>query len=307
MARKGIDQHIPSEISSAVSRAQVSRTDSQAVYIMYSLLNPSSFWHEYVSILPKTLSTTLYYTNEEMEELQASRVREYSESRLESVEYHYEGTFERLAKEHPEFSKKEYTMEMFKWALACIWSRAFSLSSADGGMVPLADMFNAEEMSKSKIYPKVTDEMIEYYASMDIEQGEQIFTPYGVYKSLSSGQMLMDYGFVYDQGTPSDTATVTVAPFEADEPMYDLKRHLLEFNDITSEHFTITKGKLPEQLLMFGRIKNLQAKDAKAAQSHFISGDRHLPLTRKSERAALRYVVSLITRQLDSYKTTLEY
>ncbi|EGC32310.1 hypothetical protein DICPUDRAFT_155733 [Dictyostelium purpureum] len=305
----GYPKKIPKEIYEQVQSIGLSPTNLQAVFIMYSKLNEKSFWHPYVTVLPESFSTSLYFSDNELDELQASQLKEFTIIRKDGIERHYESTFSRLSKLVPEFSNLAlYNQELFTWALSCVWSRAFSLAENDGGMVPLADMFNAEDRSKSKVLPKVTDTTLDYYASDDIAEGEQIFTPYGVYKPLSSSQMLMDYGFIFDEGTVSDNVAITVPVFHNDEPNLSTKQEILEENDIINEVFLLQKtDPLPADLLLYARVKNLIAKECDQAKKHFLSPNtRNTPLNTRNEKVSLRFLENLIHRYLDSYGTNLE-
>ncbi|KAM9991559.1 hypothetical protein ACTFIZ_004961 [Dictyostelium cf. discoideum] len=311
----GFSHHLPNEIYEASISIGISPTNLQAIFLMYCKLNDKSFWYPYVSVLPKEFTTSIYFTEEELDELQSSKLKEFTIIRKDGIERHYNSTFTRLSNRGIiEFStqtlqQKGYTLELFTWALSCVWSRAFSLSDSDGGMVPLADMFNAEEISKSKVQPKVTDSTLDYYASDDIEMGEQIFTPYGVYKPLSSSQMLMDYGFVFDHGTPSDNVAISVPIFHPDEPNIQVKQSILEENEVENEVFLLTKKiPLPNDLLLYARVKNLITKETKYAKIHFTSYQtKDQPLNIRNEKVSLRFLENLIHRYLDSYETTLEF
>ncbi|KAK5576462.1 hypothetical protein RB653_007606 [Dictyostelium firmibasis] len=314
----GFSHHLPSEIYEPSSTMGISPTNLQAIFLMYCKLNERSFWHPYVSVLPKQFTTSIYFSEEELDQLQSSKLKEFTIIRKDGIERHYNSTFTRLSNRGiAEFSptstqtlqQKGYTLELFTWALSCVWSRAFSLSDSDGGMVPLADMFNAEEISKSKVQPKVTDSTLDYYASDDIEIGEQIFTPYGVYKPLSSSQMLMDYGFVFNHGTPSDNVAITVPVFHPDEPNIQVKQAILEENEVENEVFLLTKkNPLPTELLLYARVKNLITKETKYAKIHFLSYQtKDQPLNVRNEKVSLRFLENLIHRYLDSYETTLDF
>ncbi|KAM9986595.1 hypothetical protein ACTFIY_011023 [Dictyostelium cf. discoideum] len=314
----GFSHHLPNEIYEPSISIGISPTNLQAIFLMYCKLNDKSFWYPYVSVLPKEFTTSIYFSEEELDELQSSKLKEFTIIRKDGIERHYNSTFTRLSNRGIiEFSptstqtlqQKGYTLELFTWALSCVWSRAFSLSDSDGGMVPLADMFNAEEISKSKVQPKVTDSTLDYYASDDIEMGEQIFTPYGVYKPLSSSQMLMDYGFVFDHGTPSDNVAISVPIFHPDEPNIQVKQSILEENEVENEVFLLSKKiPLPNDLLLYARVKNLITKETKYAKIHFLSYQtKDQPLNIRNEKVSLRFLENLIHRYLDSYETTLEF
>ncbi|EFA80143.1 hypothetical protein PPL_06965 [Heterostelium album PN500] len=307
MSRTGIELHIPKEIRSIIdsNRDDIGSTDGQAVYLMYSLLNKDSYWHQYTSILPKQFTTSIYFDQDEMKELQLSKLRYFTESRLSGIERHYNVIFKKLSSLNDEFKKKEYTFELFKWALSCIWSRAFSLSSDDGGMVPLADMFNAIEKAKSKVRPDSRADQLIYYASKDIERGEQVFTPYGVYKTIGNAQMLMDYGFAFDDPSEGDTIQLTLDNFSDDELYIDTKIDLLEQLDIVRE-FNLKRNQLPQELLIYARVKNLKENELQLAKEHYRNDDnRNKPVSRRNEKTALRYLSNYLSRYLDSYETTL--
>eukprot|EP01132_Coremiostelium_polycephalum_P006273 gene6273-7815_t len=330
MSSIGIKKNIPKKLVDQIESLGISKTDQTAVYLMYSYLNKDSFYYPYTMILPKEFSTTIYFNQEELKELQSSKLKDFTIQRNRGIDEHFDITFERLAKNIPEEfggeRKELYSKELFKWALSCAWSRAFSLSDQDGGMVPVADLFNAvigdtstdddnKGVGGSKVVVDSNDQRLVYYAAQDIEQGEQVFTPYGVYRPLSNGQMLMDYGFVFEEGTKSDHVVVQVPAFSPEELYIDLKQEILERLEITDDEFFLYRGVngreelLPLELLIYSRVKNLSKKEAvKSTLDHFLSPQtRSKPLSKRNEKASLRYLEAILKKFLDSYSTSIQY
>ncbi|KYR01865.1 hypothetical protein DLAC_01885 [Tieghemostelium lacteum] len=313
MSQQGISKHIPKEIKEIVNQLGISKTNEQAIYLMYSKLNNLSFWNAYTNILPQSFSTTLFFIEKELDELQASPLKQYTIQRKNSIDYHYDNIFSKLSKVLDEFKKPEYTKDLFYWALSCVWSRSFSLSSNDGGMIPLADIFNAEaNPEKSKVSVKSTEvDGLHYSAAEDIEKDEQVYTPYGVYKPLSSSQMLMDYGFVFEKGSKADHVILKVPGFRESEDNYDIKRQILERNQITSDEYPLdmvsiqSLDTLPKDLMMYVRVKNLATEEMSRAKSHFLNPKtKHTSMSNRNEKSSLRFLCTIIKKQLSTYPTT---
>ncbi|GAM26057.1 hypothetical protein SAMD00019534_092320 [Acytostelium subglobosum LB1] len=306
MAKDGVDKHIPKEIVELMKQSEIARTDAQAIYLMYSRLNTDAFWYPYASVLPETFTTTLYFNDEEMAALQRSKLRDFAMGRSKGIQHHYDTIFDHLKTVNDEFKKPEYTFELFRWALSCIWSRAFSLSKNDGGLVPLADMFNAEDKENAQVVPDSRPNKLTYYSNKPIKKGEQVFTPYGVYKTFSSAQLLMDYGFVFPQGSSGDTVYLDMEDLRKDEPLRMKKGELLRGANVTRE-IMLVRGKMPKELMVYARVKNINEQELDEAKTHFTTKEtRDKPLNKRNEKVALRYMITFLSKFLDTYDTTLE-
>lgn len=106
--------------------------------------NPSSKWRPYLDTLPKTLDSPLFWSDEELAELEGTQL-------LGSVVGYFEflqNEYNKLAEEVLEpnatlFNPEVFTFEAFRWAFGILRSRSFPpLTGEDLALVPVADLVN---------------------------------------------------------------------------------------------------------------------------------------------------------------------
>lgn len=283
-------------VSSARAR-DITATNEMALHLLYELVQPSSHWRPYLNVLPESIPTTLFYTEEEMAELQSSSLVAFTRQRRENAKIHFEnivmpltdGGMQQNCLSDDEFSDDEdeeaplrdATLQQWMWALSILWSRAFSVKIGGedmGALVPFADLFNAQPPGELTARPHVRAELegskLIYYAVRDIAKDEEILMPYGKLKLHSNAQLLMGYGFVVE-GNPYDTVMV---PTNWLQKLKASKKGLLErLGTSPSQEFVSVTRAFPLELLWLSRIVYFteEEEDELRKQKKWLLGQAH--------------------------------
>src|SRR5690606_31648793 len=89
-------------------------THLMAIQLLYEKLEKGekSFWFPYLETLPEEFTTTLYFTDEELEEFQDSKIKQFSKMRKQTVEKNFKLIFKQF--EFTNVTNKErWTFEQF--------------------------------------------------------------------------------------------------------------------------------------------------------------------------------------------------
>jgi len=164
-------------------------------------------WRAYYDALPGEVDSLLMWSDEELELLQGSALRERALFRRALVRREYEALFPALAEADPEvFGDERYSLEYFRWAYATVMARAFVLPDLKCmALLPGIDVYNsARDAEKCEVEMDEDDPDGENDLSKSrvtlrigiggVEAGEQIFHDYADH---ASGGALLEFGFVY--------------------------------------------------------------------------------------------------------------
>jgi len=282
-------------------------THITAIQLLYEKNKKDSFWKFYIATLPKEFSTTLYFTEEELNVLEGSKLKGYTQQRARALQRNYERIIEVLEDKFPQYFNRElYSFEEFKWAVSAIWSRAFNFKlDGTGGLVPMADMFNSIDGQSGetllKVETRLTENELQYFALETIPAGEQIFTPYGKHKRLSNAQLLLDYGFVVI-GNKNEMG-VFDNPISESDAYYDQKVKFLQAGNLWRPQYNVYKDDISEVLAPF-RISNIIPSEFSMVDRAFEGkGNR---ISDRNEKATVRQLISVVNRMLSLYPTTIE-
>ncbi|KAJ8461211.1 hypothetical protein OPV22_034137 [Ensete ventricosum] len=241
-------------------------------------LGKASPWHPYLDILPPTTNSTIFWTEEELSEI--------------------EGT------------------QLLSTTMGAKESRAFSRGRGENlALVPLADLINhsssiTQEDSSWEIKGKgiFSRELIfSLRTPVYVKSGEQVYIQYDIAKS--NADLALDYGFV-EQRPDRDSYTFTLEISESD-PFYGDKLDIAESNGLDeTAYFDIALGcPLPPLMLPYLRLVALGGTDAFLLESVFrntIWGHLELPVSRANEEAICRVVRQACKSALSAYRTTVE-
>jgi SET domain-containing protein 6 len=192
-------------------------------------LQSNSRWAPYLAILPQKLDSLVFWSNEELEELQASSVvKKIGKKSAEEL----------FNKYIPPLGLEDFNLELCHQVASVIMAYAFDipdeesnkqdngtaegeaddLVSDDGedektilSMIPLADMLNADaERNNARIYYENQD--LEMRTIKPIATGEEIFNDYG---QLPRSDMLRRYGYVTDNYAQYDVAEISTTSIKS--------------------------------------------------------------------------------------------
>ncbi|PKA61438.1 [Fructose-bisphosphate aldolase]-lysine N-methyltransferase, chloroplastic [Apostasia shenzhenica] len=292
-----------------------------------------SFWWPYISNLPETFSVPIFFSGEDIKNLQYAPLVYQVNKRCRFL-LDFEKTVGALLenveqKSHP-FSGQDVNASSLGWAMSAVSSRAFRLHSeslSDGQrtnipmLLPLIDSCNHSFQPHAKIVQQQitgSSDML-VVAEKEIEQDNPITLNYGF---LSNDLFLLDYGFVipsnpYDYVELKYDATLLDAAGMAaglsspsfSSPAQWQEEILCQLN-LLGDGATL-KVSLGGSELVDGRLlaalRVLLVKDKELVQSHNLQSLMALsdeaPLGILVETTALRIIIALCVVALEHFPT----
>ncbi|KAL0318184.1 UNVERIFIED_CONTAM: Ribulose-1,5 bisphosphate carboxylase/oxygenase large subunit N-methyltransferase, chloroplastic [Sesamum calycinum] len=151
------------------------------------------------------------------------------------------------------------------------------------------------------------DYLFQLRSPLSLKAGEQVFIQYDIKKS--NADMALDYGFI-ESNSDRDAFTLTLEISESDEFFAD-KLDIAESNGFgETAYFDIKYGQpLPTAMLPYLRLVALGGSDAFLLESIFrnsIWGFLELPISRANEELICKVVRSACKSALSGYHTTIE-
>uniref|UniRef100_A0A804QA95 SET domain-containing protein n=1 Tax=Zea mays TaxID=4577 RepID=A0A804QA95_MAIZE len=194
-------------------------------------------WAPYLAILPRQTDSTIFWSEEELLEIQGTQllsttvgVKEYVQSEFDSVQAEIIST-------NKDLFPGSITFDDFLWAFGMLRSRVFPELRGDKlALIPFADLVNhspniTSEGSSWEIKGKGLfgrELMFSLRTPVNVKSGQQIYIQYDLDKS--NAELALDYGFV--ESNPSrDSFTVTLEISESD-PFYGDKLDIAEANGL---------------------------------------------------------------------------
>ena len=183
-------------LKKVIEEKQISPTMIMALHLLNEKLNPSSFYKDWISLLPEAFETPLFWGEEDLAGLQGSTILSVVQRRKETMQADYTALFDVLFAEYPElFKPEEYTFEAFRWALSTVWSRSFVFnieSQLVPVIVPFADMFEHANV-ESSFSLEDQEKVFRITLGKPLKAGERAYISLG---AKPNSQLLMNYGFV---------------------------------------------------------------------------------------------------------------
>jgi len=278
-----------------------------------------SAWAPWVAVLPDAFpGFPLFFTEEELEGLQASPLRRVIELDRSGV-----------AHDHGIVAKAwaDLTLEEFKWARTAVKSRVFGLKSLSRGaleqeiiaMVPFADFVNhppdgVVEANVEPFYDAKTG-AFSLVAVRGISRGEGLYWDYGFGANRHS---LVRYGFTSQARIGLTTMPLFFkldpAPSGASSSLKaDLIAKAQKAGDLTMEEdgtvlhmleLSLTSA-TAEKLLGHMRFLVLQPRDAPSLEAS-CSTTYCRPISLGNERRALHRLAGVLTDLVESYGTSVD-
>lgn len=225
---------------------------------------PSSSWTPYFAVLPAALDSLVFWTTDELAELQASSV-------LQKIGRH---DAEVVYQEAAAKLGLPVNMELFHRTASIIMAYAFDIPSEDNddegsaedglvpdqdeesttlAMIPLADMLNSDA-GRNNARLSCDKEELEMRTIKPIRKGEEIFNDYG---PLPSSDLLRKYGYVTPNYATYDVVELSTGLIRAHllgnslwnmegnvldgltEKEYELRLELAMREDVYEESFDI--------------------------------------------------------------------
>ncbi|CAI9275887.1 unnamed protein product [Lactuca saligna] len=246
-------------------------------------------WRNYINILPEYTDSTIFWSEEELSEIEGTQLLSTT------------------------LSVKEYVKNEF---LQVQESRAFSrLRGQNLVLIPIADLINhspsitkedyAYEIKGAGLFSR--DQIFSLRSPIPVKAGQQVLIQYDLNKS--NAELALDYGFI-ESTVDRNTYTLTLQISDSD-PYFDDKLDIAETNGTKAvQYFDITLGRpLPPKMLPYLRLVALGGTDSFLLESIFrnsVWDHLELPVSRDNEEVICQVVRSACRSALSSYRTTIE-
>ena len=247
-------------LKQVVEDKQMSPTIILALHLMNEQLNPDSFFRPWLSALPQTFETPLFWGEEDLAGLQGSTILSVIKRRKETMQSDYDSLFGVLFAEYPQiFTQEQYTFETFRWALSTVWSRSF-VFNIDGQLVPVivpfADCYEHGNVDSSFSLEE-SEKVFRIMLAKPVKAGERVHISLG---AKPNSQLLMNYGFVLRDNL-YDTVLINMF-LNQDDPFYDAKSKILSLNDQPpSQLYYLRYEAIPQDLLRALRVQLLKPSE----------------------------------------------
>ncbi|KAJ0450815.1 putative [Fructose-bisphosphate aldolase]-lysine N-methyltransferase [Helianthus annuus] len=276
----------------------------------------ASSWRKYVDILPESTDSTIFWSEEELSQIEGTQLLSTTLSVKEYVKNEFLQVQDQVILPNKQLFPFTVTLEDFIWAFGILRSRAFSrLRGQNLVLIPLADLINhspsittedyAYEIKGGGLFSR--EQIFSLRSPIPVKAGEQVLIQYDMNKS--NAELALDYGFI--ESTPDrNTYTLTLQISESD-PFFDDKLDIAEANGTKEvQYFDITLGQpLPPKMLPYLRLVALGGTDAFLLESIFrnaVWDHLELPVSRDNEEVICQVVRGACQSALSSYRTTIE-
>ncbi|XP_047959994.1 ribulose-1,5 bisphosphate carboxylase/oxygenase large subunit N-methyltransferase, chloroplastic [Salvia hispanica] len=282
------------------------------------LKGADSNWKYYLDVLPQGTDSTIYWSEEELLEIQGTQLLSTTLSVKEYVKNEFLNVEKEIILPNKQLFPLPITLDDFFWAFGMLRSRAFSLRSQNLVIVPFADLINhSMKVTTEDHLHEVRgaaglfswDYLFQIRSPLSLKAGEQVFIQYSLNKS--SADMALDYGFIELENTSRNGFTLTLEISESDE-FFEDKLDVAEMNGLgESAYFDIKDGQqaLQTEMLQYLRLLALGGTDAFLLESIFrnkLWGFLELPVSRANEELICQVVRSACKSALAGYHTSIE-
>ncbi|CAJ1939796.1 unnamed protein product [Sphenostylis stenocarpa] len=288
-----------------------------ALFLIRERSKDDSLWKHYFSILPKETDSTIYWSEEELSELQGTQLLNTTQSVKEYVKSEFRRLEEEIILPNKKLFPSPITIDDFFWAFGILRSRAFSrLRNENLVVIPLADLINhsAAVTTEDHAYEIKGaaglfswDYLFSLRSPLSLKAGDQVYIQYDLNKS--NAELALDYGFI-EQNADRNAYTLTLQ-ISASDPFFGDKLDIAESNGFgETAYFDIFYNRpLPPGLLPYLRLVALGGTDAFLLESIFrnsIWGHLELPVSRDNEELICRVIRETCKTALAGYHTTIE-
>ncbi|KAF1957412.1 SET domain-containing protein [Byssothecium circinans] len=314
---------------------------SLILVMLYEYINGSaSTWAPYFAVLPSEFNTLMFWSDDELAELQASAVvhkigkkaadesfrNELLPVIKEFAEIFFSG--DERAKERAEEMGGEQGLRLMHNMGSLIMAYAFDVEPADAkkevdeegyasededealpkGMVPLADMLNADaDRNNARLFYE--ENSLSMKALAPIKAGEEIFNDYG---PLPRSDLLRRYGYITDNYARYDVVEIPfdlVAKIVTEHEIFSEDR--VEYLDgqgiidtgydiTTSSPFNLEESLSPELIVL---IETLLLPEDELER---LQRKGKLPKPENMSRKGAELLLQLAKTRMQQYPTTLE-
>lgn len=290
---------------------------SVALFLMREKkLGDASSWKPYIDILPDSTNSTIYWSEEELSELQGSQLLNTTLGVKDLVANEFAKLEEEVIVPHKRLFPFDITLEDFFWAFGILRSRAFTrLEGQSLVLIPLADLINHSpdlttqdyswEVRGAGLFSR--DLLFSLRNPTRVKAGEQVLIQYDLNKS--NAELALDYGFI-ESRSERNTYTLTLEIPESD-PFFGDKLDIAESNGMRETAYLdiVLDQPLPATMLPYLRLLALGGGDAFLLESIFrnsIWDHLESPVSRDNEELVCQVIRDACKSALSGYSTTIE-
>ncbi|WJX50890.1 hypothetical protein P8452_37137 [Trifolium repens] len=308
----------------AVEASEIGRVCSELkpwlsviLFLIRERSRSDSIWKHYFGILPQETDSTIYWSEEELQEIQGTQLLNTTLSVKEYVKNECLKLEKEIILPNKRLFPSPVTLDDFFWAFGILRSRAFSrLRNENLVIIPLADLLNhsARVTTADHAYEVKGaaglfswDYLFSVRSPLSVKAGEQVYIQYDLNKS--NAELALDYGFI-EPNADRHAYTLTLDISESD-PFFDDKLDIAESNGFAqTAYFDIFYNRpLPPGMITYLRLVALGGTDAFLLESLFrdsIWGHLELPVSRDNEELLCKAVRDACKSALAGYHTTIE-
>ncbi|KAK2434642.1 ribulose-1,5 bisphosphate carboxylase/oxygenase large subunit N-methyltransferase, chloroplastic [Trifolium repens] len=308
----------------AVEASEIGRVCSELqpwlsviLFLIRERSRSDSIWKHYFGILPQETDSTIYWSEEELQEIQGTQLLNTTLSVKEYVKNECLKLEKEIILPNKRLFPSPVTLDDFFWAFGILRSRAFSrLRNENLVIIPLADLLNhsARVTTADHAYEVKGpaglfswDYLFSVRSPLSVKAGEQVYIQYDLNKS--NAELALDYGFI-EPNADRHAYTLTLGISESD-PFFDDKLDVAESNGFAqTAYFDIFyNSPLPPGMITYLRLVALGGTDAFLLESLFrnsIWGHLELPVSRDNEELLCKAVRDACKSALAGYHTTIE-
>ncbi|KAJ8547963.1 hypothetical protein K7X08_021199 [Anisodus acutangulus] len=288
-----------------------------ALFLLREKWRDDSKWKYYMGVLPECTDSTIYWSEEELSEIQGTQLLSTTMSMKESVQNEFQKVEEEVILPNKQLFPFPITLDDFLWAFGILRSRSFSCIGYQNLMlVPFADLANHSAKVTTEGHANEVggpaglfswDLLFSFRNPLKLKASDQFLVQYGLNKS--NADMALGYGFI-EPNSARDTFTLTLEISESDD-FYGDKLNIAESNGLgKTADFDIKFGQsLPPALLPHLRLVTLGGTDAFLLESisrNAVWGHLELPVSRANEERICKVVRDACKSALSGYHTTIE-
>ncbi|KAJ9627206.1 Ribosomal lysine N-methyltransferase 4 [Taxawa tesnikishii (nom. ined.)] len=300
------------------------------VLIYEHLRGSASPWKPYFDILPSSFDTLMFWTEDELAELQASAVRQKigKAGADEAFEERVWGFVQSHSDLFPGLRKEE-VMALAHRMGSTIMAYAFDIEKEPSkqeqdeegyisdeedemlpkGMVPLADMLNADA-DRNNARLEYGENEVTMKALKPIKAGEEIFNDYG---PLPRADLLRRYGYITQNYEQYDVVEVALDDFttiaeQMGQKKVDEKCAYLEKIEVLEDAYDITRGEdgdlatmIPEEMAVL--VNTLVLDDSAFAE---LKKNKKSRPSVQLDRASVPLLENVLEQRLSQYASTLQ-
>ncbi|CAM9004214.1 unnamed protein product [Rhodiola kirilowii] len=288
-----------------------------ALFLIRERVREDSNWKNYMNILPKVTDSTIFWSEEELAQLQGSQLLSTTVDVKNYVKNEFQKVVEEVINPHKKLFPFLITLEDFMWAFGMLRSRAFSRDrDTNLVIVPLADLVNHSSSVTTEDHAYETkgpaglfswDSLFTLRSPLQLKAGDQVVIQYDLKKS--NAKMALDYGFI-EPRKQRDAYSLTFAIPKPD-PLYQDKLDIAIANGLNERTcFDVFHGpSLPQKMFQFLRLVVLDKEDTFLLESVFKDTVwRHLehPVSRTNEEHVCQIIQEACKTALSGYVTNID-